>query len=78
MRALFQSAAALKESRFGRVVLEYEGTPKFYLEGEYFQTLVREFGTNNPLYLLRTLPENVYKLDGTKAFGTSGRAGSWE
>jgi hypothetical protein len=70
MRALFQSAEALKDSRFERVVLAYEGTPKFYLQGEYFQTLGKEFGTNNPMYLVRTLPENVYKLDGDKAFGT--------
>jgi len=70
MSALFRSARALKDSRFERVVLSYKGRPKFYLQGEYFQTLGNDFGTNNPIYLLRTLPQNVYKLDGTKAFGT--------
>lgn len=69
-RTLFKGAEALKERRFERVVLAHEGHAKFYLEGEYFQELGKRFSYDNPVYLLRTLPENVHKLDGTKAYGT--------
>lgn len=70
MRALFQAAEALKGSRYERVVLSYAGTPKFQLDGAYFQQLGEEFATQNPIYTVRTLPQNVHKLDGTPAFGT--------
>ena len=29
-----------------------------------------EFGTQNPVYTLRTLPENIRNLDGTHPYGT--------
>lgn len=70
MRALLQSAEAHKESKFERVVLAYHGSSKFFMEGEYFQTLGKEYETQNPAYTLRTFPENVKKMDGTAAYGT--------
>lgn len=70
MRVLFQSADALRNSQFKRVVLAYKGQDKFYLEGSFFQTLGREYETQNPAYSLRTFPENVKRLDGTPAYGT--------
>ena len=70
MRALLQSAEAHKDSKFDRVVLAYHGSSKFFLEGEYFQTLGKEYETQNPAYTLRTFPENVKKMDGTAAYGT--------
>jgi hypothetical protein len=70
MRALLQSAEAHKDAKFERVVLAYRGSSKFYLDGEYFQTLGKEYETQNPTYTLRTFPENVKKMDGTPAFGT--------
>lgn len=70
MRSVLHGAEALKEKRFERVVLSYKGTPKFQLKGEYFRTLGQEFVSQNPVYTLRTFPENVYKLDGEQAYGT--------
>ncbi len=69
-RVLLQYAEALKAKEFERVVLAYRGTQKFQLKGSYFRTLGREYGTQNPVYTMRTFSENVYELDGTAAFGT--------
>src|SRR3546814_11223048 len=38
------------------------------LDGAYFRTLGREYGSQNPVYTLRTLPENVMTTDGRSAF----------
>lgn len=70
LRAMLQSAEAQKETRYDKVLLAYRGTPKFQLDGGYFQRLGQEFETQNPIYTTRTLPENVFKLDGSPAFGT--------
>jgi hypothetical protein len=69
-RVLLQFAKSQKSKRFELVKLAHQGKPKFMLKGEYFQTLGIEFGDQNPVYTMRTLPENVYNLDGTAAFGT--------
>lgn len=70
MRALLHSADGLKESKFARVILARRGSARFMLDGEYFQTLGQEFRTQNPMYTLRTMPQHVFKLDGTPAYGT--------
>lgn len=69
-RVLLQYAEALKAKKFERVVLAYNGNNKFHLKGSYFRNLGEEYGTQNPVYTMRTLPENVYELDNTAAFGT--------
>lgn len=69
-RSLFQSAEAIKDKSFDKVILSYEGREKFYLEGAFFKNLGMEFGTQNPVYTLRTLPENIRNLDGTHPYGT--------
>ncbi|WP_051330405.1 hypothetical protein [Niveispirillum irakense] len=69
-RMLFQSAKALKDKKFGKIILSYRGSAKFFLDGDYFKDLGEEFSNNqNPLYLMRTLPQNVKALDGTPEFG---------
>jgi hypothetical protein len=70
MRALLQSAEAHKAKRFERVVLAYRGTSKFMLEGKFFQKVGQDYEHQNPVYTLRTFPENVYKLDGSAAYST--------
>jgi hypothetical protein len=67
-RTLFQVAKSLKDKKFDHVILCYKGREKFMLKGEYFYTLGVEYGSQNPIYTLRTLPENTYNLDGKKAF----------
>lgn len=69
MRMMLKSAEALKDRDFGRVYLASRGSEKFYLDGAYFKQLGEESLTQNPIYTVRTMPENVYSLDGAKAFG---------
>ncbi|MBX3679482.1 MAG: hypothetical protein KF710_04815 [Rhodocyclaceae bacterium] len=69
-RVLLQYAEALKNKQFGTVILSYKGERKFLLTGKFFHTLGTEYETQNPVYTMRTFPENVYELDGTSAFGT--------
>jgi hypothetical protein len=74
-RVLLQYADKLQEKSFSKVILSYKGAPKFMLKGEYFHTLGKEFDSQNPVYTLRTLPENVYNLDNSQAFSTW--SGGW-
>ena len=52
------------------VKLSHAGNEKFRITGEYFKKLGLEFGEQNPVYTIRTMPQNLYKPDGTAAFGT--------
>ncbi len=70
LRALFQSAEGLKDKEFQRVVLAHRGTAKLMMEGTHFRKVGQEFKDQNPIYTMRTLPENIHKLDGTAAYGT--------
>lgn len=70
LRALFQSAEGLKDAKFERVVLAYRGSAKLIMDGDYFQRVGQEFMTQNPIYTMRTLPQNIHKLDGSAAYGT--------
>lgn len=74
-RVLFQFADKLQGSKFKSVILCYKGVPKFMLTGDYFNELGTEYRFQNPVYTLRTLPEHVYNLDGTPAFGSW--SGGW-
>lgn len=74
-RVMLRFAEALKDRPFDRVLLAYKGTPKFQFKGDYFQGLGQDFQTQNPIYTLRTMPENVFKMDGSQAFGTW--SGGW-
>lgn len=69
-RTLLQSAHHLKERSFDSIILSFQGEPRFMLTGDYFQTLGSQFGIQNPVYTLRTLPENIYTMEGGKAFST--------
>ncbi|WP_305417373.1 hypothetical protein [Photobacterium leiognathi] len=69
-RVLLQSSEALKDKDFESVILAHNGNGKFMLKGAFFKLTGQEYGTQNPIYTLRTLPQNVYNLDGTKAFPT--------
>lgn len=69
-RVLLQFSSALKERGFDSVVLASRGSERFKLTGIFFATLGREYGFQNPIYTLRTLPENVLNMNGTPAFPT--------
>ncbi len=69
-RVLLQFAERIQDQRFDRAILAFQGSPRFVLEGAYFQELGAEYQTQNPAYTLRTMPQNTYNLDGTAAFST--------
>ena len=71
-RGLFQSAEALHKSgrTFDKVVLARSGTPVFLMKGDEFSTIGAEFEAGqNPVYLIRTLPEKLFRPNGVEAFG---------
>lgn len=67
-RVLLQTSSALKNSHFEKVELEYNGTQKFFLKGDYFRQLGREYGEQNPVYVMRTFPENLFHPNGNTAY----------
>jgi hypothetical protein len=70
-RAIFQSAKAMNTSghTFKRIVLERAGKSVFLMKGDDFDTLGIEVASDqNPMYLIRTLPEKLYKNNGEPAF----------
>lgn len=79
LRALFHSAESLKDVKFERVVLAYKGSAKLMMDGAYFRKVGQDFESQNPIYTMRTLPENIHRLDGSAAYGTwtGGLLGVW-
>jgi hypothetical protein len=70
-RGLFQSAAAFaaENRQFDRVILARAGEPVFVLKGESYATLGREFQAGqNPVFLIRTLPEKLFRPSGEQAY----------
>jgi hypothetical protein len=70
-RGLFQAAKVMSDSgkRFERVVLARTGHPVFHLKGDDFARLGTEFANGqNPVFLIRTLPEKLYRPNGEAAF----------
>lgn len=69
MRAMFQIAERLKDRKFTTVKLARRGETRFVLKGERFQTIGREFEFQNPIFVIRTLPEDLYLPNGEAAYG---------
>lgn len=71
-RGVFQASEALYEGvdiNFDKVILARQGKPIFFIEGGDFSTLGAEFKNGqNPIYLIRTLPEKLYLPGGESAF----------
>jgi hypothetical protein len=73
IRGLLNGSAALHKSgrRFNRVILARSHNEVLYIEGDDFEELARESEMGeNPVYLVRTLPEKLHKPDGRQAFGS--------
>ncbi len=69
-RGLFQAAKALHTRHFGQVRLERSHKVMFTMSGEDFDSIGSEYDAGqNPVYLIRTLPEKLSLPDGTPAFG---------
>lgn len=69
-RVMLQFSEKIKDKQFDKVYLGYQGKDKFYFKGDYFQNLGKEYEFQNPVYTLRTMPENVYTLDGEPQYGS--------
>jgi hypothetical protein len=67
-RVFLQYAAAMKDNKFDSVRLAWRGKVKFVIDGAYFRKLGREFDFQNPVYTIRTFPENVRTPAGARAF----------
>lgn len=75
-RCLCQAAKELKDNTYEKVYLAKDGEKVFYIDGTVFAKLGEEYANGqNPIYLLRTFPQNVKKLDGSDAF--SQWSGGW-
>jgi len=69
-RNLFEAAEALKGQTFGNVILAFRGKGRFIIDGAQFKTTGEERKWQNPIYAIRTLPQNLRKMDGSPAFET--------
>lgn len=67
-RVLLQIAGNLKDDKFETVYLSWRGRSRFMMDGTYFQILGREHGYQNPMYTIRTMPENLMRPSGDRAF----------
>ena len=74
-RVLLQYAEKIKSKKFKTVELQFRGRPKFLVGGDYFQQLGEEYSNQNPVYTMRTFPENLRNPDGTRAY--SEWTGGW-
>ncbi|MGC6247153.1 hypothetical protein ACNO7P_01685 [Bisgaard Taxon 45] len=67
-RVFWQYAQKISDKNFDKVILSSKGKPKFYILGQHFKKMGNEYGNENPIYVVRTFPENVYTMDGQRAF----------
>ncbi len=67
-RVLLQTTSALNEKDFESIELAFKGTSKFKLKGSYFKELGKEYETQNPVYTMRTFPENLNDMKGQAAY----------
>jgi hypothetical protein len=68
LRVLLQYARKQKAASFDHVVLAYRGEARFRIDGRYFSKLGAEYDYQNPVYTLRTMPENIYTPAGLRAY----------
>lgn len=69
-RRLLKAAEALQGRSIDQVVLAYHGRTKFLMKGTYFQEIGATRQTQNPIYTIRTMQEQISNPDGTPAFET--------
>jgi hypothetical protein len=70
-RAVFLIADTLKGRHFGHVTLARAGKPIVRMGGDVFEALGEGYAAGeNPVYLVRTLPEKLERPDGKPAFST--------
>jgi len=73
LRAFLQFAYRQKDRHFGRVVLAWRGTPRFFLTGADFAELGRQYAYRSPVDTMVVIPAMVRRPDGTPAFPLAGQ-----
>lgn len=68
-RVFLQFAKKMASRRFDVVELRWRGEMKFLIDGGYFRTLGEEYGSQNPIYTIRTFPEHLKNPGGSEAYG---------
>jgi len=58
----------MQDKHFDEVHLCYQGRHKFTIHGSYFSRIGREYTSQNPVYTMRTFPENLLTEDGRRAY----------
>jgi len=74
-RVFLQFTEKMKNKDFEKIHLSFKDKTKFLLNGSYFKNLGEEYSFQNPGYTMRTFPEYLENLDGSKAY--SGWTGGW-
>jgi len=69
-RIIFQLAEVLVDKTFEKVIFSFRFDKKYFIKGDYFKKIGEEFSYQNKIYLIRSFPEKLYKMDGSKAFST--------
>lgn len=69
-RVLLQYAERLKDESFDTVVLAFDGDARFVLDGGHFALIGAEYGSQNPVFTMRTFPEHLRLPNGDAAYGT--------
>lgn len=67
-RVFLQFAQSQKDHPYKHVFLAAYGEKKFVIEGSYFHQLGMEYGSQNPLYTMRTFPHHVSTMNGEHPF----------
>lgn len=67
-RVFLQFAQSQKEHRYDKVILAAYGENKFVVPGDYFHDLGAEYGSQNPMYTIRTFPHHVTSMSGEHPF----------
>ena len=66
----FQFAEELEGRDFKEVRLAYRGKTKFILDGDDFGDIGRSYKYQNPVYIVRTLPEKLKTPSGRDAYSS--------
>ena len=67
-RVFLQFTEKMKNKDFKQIYLTFRGETKFLLEGKYFKTLGEEYSFQNPVYTMRTFPENLKNPDKSQSY----------
>lgn len=67
-RLFLDFASNAKDEYCETVAIAFRGRVRFKMDGAYFRELGRERNHENPVYVIRTFPENLRTPDGARAY----------